>query len=204
MRVNVFRAVTPSLALGLFLVTQALGRPQSHISGASRPEPKVAATGDHAQTPDTAGRRVKAQGAGVSSATITANQNLVNQILHNERLAIGRNDRLLGQESQIDQKLFALYHKTPTSSAIQAQIERQLSLFHQIERHLSLNKIHIGDNSGYDAQVARALRILGQAVPGDPGLAAYIVNAMHRQMVLSNRLQDIAMLPPATPYKPSP
>jgi hypothetical protein len=85
---------------------------------------------------------------------------------------------------------------------IQAQIQHQLALFDQIERHLSLNKVHIGDNSGYDAQVARILGIMAQAAPGHPGMAAYIVNAMRQQMMLSNRLQDIAALPPATPYMP--
>jgi hypothetical protein len=208
MRVNCFRAVTPSLAVGLFLVTQALGRPQSYLSSGNKPEPKVRATGDRADSPGAAGRHVmaEAQGAGVSSSTITANQNLVNQILQNERRAIGRNDRLLGQESQINQRLFQLYHTTPTSPAmariIQAQIERQRALFDQIERHLSLNKIHIGDNQGYDTQVARALGILDQAAPGRPGLAAFIGAAMRRQMKLSDYLKDIAGLPPATPYMP--
>jgi hypothetical protein len=208
MRVNFFRAVTPSLALGLFLVTQALGRPQSHLSGGHKLEPKVSAKGDVADSPGAAGRHVMAQGAKVSSSMMSASENLVNQILHNEQLAIGRNDRLLGQEGQINQRLFQLYHTTPTTPAmariIQAQIEHQLALFDQVERHLSLNKVHIGDNQGYDAQVARALGIMAQAAPGHPGIAAYIVAAMRLQMVLSNRLQDIAMLPPATPYMPSP
>jgi hypothetical protein len=170
--------------------------------------PKIAAPRDRPHTPDAAGRHVMAQGASVSSSTIAANQSLVNQILHNERLAIGRNDRLLGRESQINQKLFALYHTTPTSPAmariIRAQIEHQLALFDQIERHLSLNKIHIGENQGYDTLVARALATLGVAAPGRPSLAAYIIYAMRLQTILSDRLQDIADLPPATPYMPSP
>jgi hypothetical protein len=137
---------------------------------------------------------------------MVASENVVNQTLINEQRAIGRNDRLLGQESQINQRLFQLYHTTPTTPAmariIQAQIQHQLALFEQIERHLSLNKVHIGDNSGYDAQVARILGIMAQGAPGRPGVADYIIKAMRQQMILSDRLQDIAALPPATPYMP--
>jgi hypothetical protein len=186
MKVHCFRAVTPFLALGLFLVTQALGRPQSHLSGGDRPgpEPKVAAK------------------------MVSASENLVNQILHNEQLAIGRNDRLLGQESRINQRLFALYRTTPATPAmariIQAQIERQLALFDQIERHLTLDKLHIGDNRGYDAQVARAMAIMGRAAAARPAIIADIMASMRLQMMLSDRLRDIAALPPATPYRPLP
>jgi hypothetical protein len=209
MKASSFRAVAPSLALGLLLVTQAVGRPQSHLADSRKPEPKTAVTGVSARTPDSAGvHALQGKGASVSPAAITANQNIVNQILHNEHLAIGRNERLLGQESQINQRLFNLYNTTPTSPAmariIQAQIQHQLALFDQVQTHLNLNKIHIGNNSVYENQITRSMGILVRAVPGHPNMIEYIASTMRLQMILNTRLQEIVALPAATPFMPSP
>jgi hypothetical protein len=55
MKTNPSRALAPSLALGLPLVTQALGRPQALLSGVNKPEPKSAAKGDDPDGPDARG-----------------------------------------------------------------------------------------------------------------------------------------------------
>jgi hypothetical protein len=132
----------------------------------------------------------------------------MDQILHNEQLAIGRNERPLAQQQQINQNLFKLYHKMPTTAAmvsiINAQIEHQLALFDQIQRHLNLNKIHIGDNSGYNTQFARSSNIISAAARNNPAMSDYAVTAMRRQVILNTHLQVIVALPPATPYMPSP
>jgi hypothetical protein len=188
-----FTAATPALALGLLLVTQALARPQFHTT--DRVQPKVHdAPGVHAATNGNTG----------SSGSVSTNVNIVNRIFQNERLALGRNYRLLGQQMQIDQRLMQLFATTPTTAAIQAQITNQTTLFNQLSRLFSLNQIHIGNSlPGYDAQVASSLAALEAAAPNNAAVAAFIVQAMRNQMSYSAQLLRIQTLPPATPFMPS-
>jgi hypothetical protein len=191
---NCFRFATPCLALGLLLVTQALGRAQGHVAEMST-APR--STGNHAE-----------QGGSASPSSVAENKNIVNHIINNEQLAIGRNERLLGQQAQINQNLYRLAHTTPSNPLmariIEGQIDHQLAWFNQLARHFSLNQIHIGNYlPQYDAHVARSLGALALVAPGNPGLMAYIVDAMRLQMMLSNKLEVIQTLPPATPYIPS-
>jgi hypothetical protein len=204
-----FRAAAPSLALGLFLVSQALGRPQPPHSGLPHPKPTSGATLDPSQATNRGEIHALSQSGTASSSTISTNQNIVNAILKDEKLAIGRNDQLLDRQSWHNQSIYALSKKTPTSPAmariIAAQMKQQTEMFYRIQHHLDLNKLHIGNRlPPYDAQVAKSLAALQVVAPGHPALVAYIVDAMRLQMKLSNRLKDIQSLPPATPFTPSP
>lgn len=202
-----FRVAAPSLALGLLLVTQALGRPQSQLLGLSNHERKFTAP-NVPHDIDSAGNHALGQGGAAPASTISTNKNIMNRILNNEQLAIGRNERLLGQQDQINQNLFRLDHTTPTNAAmariIHCQIAHQLALFQQLSNHFSLNQVHIGNTLPlYDARFARSLAALGPFAPGRPALIAYMVDSLRLQMMLSSRLQVIQTLPPATPYMPS-
>jgi hypothetical protein len=193
------------LVLGLLLVTQALGRSQSPLALLHKTDSKPTAAEGRAARPDARTAHPIALSAGASSSSIAANQSIVNRIIHDEQLGLARNERLLAQQQQANERMFHLYHKTPMTQAIQAEIVHQSTLFNQIQHHLNLNKIHIGDKlPPFDAQVARRLKILAESASGRPGLAAYILNALRVQMILSNRLNMIKDLPPATPFVPSP
>jgi hypothetical protein len=148
-------------------------------------------------------RHPEALGASAASSSIAANQSIVNRIIHDEQLGLARNERLLANQQQANERMFHLYQHTPMSEVIRAEIVRQTTLFNQIQHHLNLNKVHIGNKLPlFDAQVARSLMILGESASGHPGLAAYIVNAMRLQMLLADRLNMIKDLPPATPFMP--
>jgi hypothetical protein len=205
MKANSFRVVAPSLVLGLLLVTQALGRSQSPLALLHKTDSKPTATKGGALRPDALAKEPVALSASASSSTIATNQSIVNRIIHDEQLGLARNERLLAKQHQANERMRHLYQRTPMSEAIRAEIVHQTTLFNQIQHHLDLNKVHIGDKlPRFDAQVARSLMILGESAPGHPGLGAYILKAMQLQIVLSDRLNVIKDLPAATPFMPNP
>jgi len=166
------------LAVGLLLVSQALGRVQTA----------------------TASTAVKAQ-ASSSARTIATNTRLVKTLLNKENAFLVKGQRLLAQQNAINIRITALAG-LPSTPRIRALIACGLAKFNKLQGMINRNNIQAQRFFAFaNPQIQRALTNLS-AFSSNPGVAAFIQASAARQRALEQQLQNLINTPPATPFQP--
>jgi len=180
----------PALAVGLLLVSQAVGRVQSSQPGRIH---STAQKGHHHRG------SLSAEAGGITEQQLQRQQNLINRLLNREQRFLVRDRQLLARQSQLNARLIRLY----SSGANQGRINQTLRAFANIQRQIDANRNKaLAAFSVFGATIKTSLQNLSQFANGDAALTQYIQSVAMQQTQMDQQLQVILNRPPATPFTP--